>query len=113
MESRQITVIQAAAILVSTIIGVGVLALPLFAVQAADSGAPLVTILGVLLAVIGLVLVTMLGMRFPNHTFIQYSEQIIGKSVALIGSVLIIIFFSVLTSLTAREFGEVVVTSVL
>ncbi|CAM4439128.1 spore germination protein [Paenibacillus endophyticus] len=113
MESRQITVIQAAAILVSTIIGVGVLALPLFAVQAADSGAPLVTMLGVLLAVIGLVLVTLLSMRFPNHTFIQYSELIIGKSLARIGSVLIIIFFSILTSLTAREFGEVVVTSVL
>lgn len=35
---RQITAIQSSAILASTIIGVGVLALPLFAVRAADSG---------------------------------------------------------------------------
>jgi spore germination protein len=113
MESRQITVIQAAAILVSTIIGVGVLALPLFAVKAADSAAPLVTLLGMLLAFFGLMLITLLGMRFPDKSVTQYSEEIIGKGLAWIGSILIIAFFAVLTSLTAREFGEVVVTSVL
>ncbi|MFX3636578.1 MAG: endospore germination permease [Candidatus Pristimantibacillus sp.] len=113
MESRQINVIQAAAILVSTIIGVGVLALPLFAVRVADSGAPFVTFLGSLIAFIGLMLITVLGMRFPNQSIIQYSEDIIGKGFAWLGSVLIIAFFGVLTSLTAREFGEVVVTSVL
>lgn len=113
MESRQITVIQAAAILVSTIIGVGVLALPLFAVRAADSGAPLVTFLAMMVAFVGLVFITALGMRFPNKTLIQYSEDIIGKWFAWLGSVIIIIFFAVLTSLAAREFGEVVVTSVL
>lgn len=112
-DTRQITVIQTAAILVSTIIGVGVLPLPLFAVRAADSGAPLVTFLGVLVAFVGLVLITILGIRFPNKTIIQYSEDIIGKWMAWVGSFFIIIFFSVLTSLAAREFGEVVVTSVL
>jgi len=111
--TRQITVIQSAAILVSTIIGVGVLQLPLFAVRAADSGAPLVTLLGMLVGFIGLALIAMLGMRFPNQSIIQYSEEIIGKWVAWIGSMFIIAFFAFLTSLTAREFGEVVVTSVL
>jgi len=112
-HSRQITVIQATAILVSTIIGVGVLALPLFAVRAADSGAPLVTLLGVLFAFVGLALITVLGMRFPTKSIVQYSEDIIGKWPARIGSVFVIGFFAVLTSLTSREFGEVVVTSVL
>ncbi|MEF3303279.1 GerAB/ArcD/ProY family transporter [Paenibacillus sp. GYB003] len=111
--SRQITAIQAAAILVSTIIGVGVLPLPLFAVRAADSGAPLVTLLGALVAFVGLTLLALLGMRFPNQSIIQYSEHIIGKWLAWIGSAFIIVFFAVLTALTAREFGEVVVTSVL
>lgn len=113
MEHRQITVIQAAAVIVSTIIGVGVLALPLFAVRAADSGGPLVTFLAVMLAFFGLLLITWLGIRFPEQTIIQYSEAIIGKWLASIGSLFIIGFFAVLTSLTAREFGEVVVTSVL
>lgn len=112
-QPRQITVMQAAAVIVSSIIGVGVLALPLFAVQAANSGAPLVTLLASLLACFGLMLVTWLGMRFPDQSIIHYSEEIIGKWLARLGSVLIIVFFAILTSMTAREFGEVVVTSVL
>jgi spore germination protein len=110
---RQITAIQSSAILASTIIGVGVLALPLFAVRAADSGAPLVTLLGMGLGYVGLFLITLLGVRFPKQSIVQYSERIIGRWLAWIGSALIILFFAVLTSLAAREFGEVVVTSVL
>lgn len=110
---RQITVIQGAAILISTIIGVGVLPLPLFAVRAGDTGAPLLTLLAILLAFFGLWLITKLGMRFPDKSIIQYSEEIIGRWPAWIGSTLIICFFALLTSLAAREFGEVVITSVL
>jgi spore germination protein len=110
---RQITNIQAAAILTSTIIGVGVLALPRFGVRAADTGAPLVTLLGAVLGFVGLWLITVLGMRFPDKTFIQYSEVIVGRWPAAIGNLLIIIFFALLTALGSREFGEVVITSVL
>ncbi|MFF2890613.1 endospore germination permease [Paenibacillus sp. NPDC057967] len=112
-QTRQITVLQTAAILVSTIIGVGVLSLPLFAARAADSAAPIVTLFGIIVAFIGLALITWLGIRFPDHTIIEYSEQILGKWIGRLGSVCIIVFFAVLTSLTAREFGEVVVTAVL
>jgi spore germination protein len=110
---RQITTIQAAAVIISTIIGVGVLPLPLFAARAADTGAPLVTLLAMLVASVGLWLITKLGMRYPKQTIIQYSEDILGKWPAWIGSMMIILFFAVLTSLAAREFGEVVITSVL
>lgn len=110
---RQITTVQAAAVLVSSIIGVGVLPLPLFAVRAGDAGAPLVTLLGVMVGFIGLLFITLLGMRFPNKNIIQYSQDIIGRWFAALGSICIIGFFAVLTSLAAREFGEVVVTSVL
>lgn len=112
-EARPITVIQASTILVSTIIGVGVLPLPLFAANAADSAAPLVTLLGILVALVGLVIVTWLGIRFPNQTIVEYSRTLMGRWLGAIGSISIILFFGVLTSLTAREFGEVVVTSVL
>ncbi len=110
---RQITVIQTTAILISTIIGVGVLPLPLFAARSANTGAPLVTLLAIVLASIGLWIVAQLGRRFPSKSIIQYSEDIIGKGFAWVGNSLIVGFFAFLTSLTAREFGEVVVTSVL
>lgn len=112
-DSRHITVIQAATILASTIIGVGILTLPLSAVQAADSGAPLVTFAGMLLALIGLIWITLLGMRFPKQSFVEYSEAILGKWFAWGGSALLIVFIGILTSLVAREFGEVVVTAIL
>ncbi|NQX61385.1 GerAB/ArcD/ProY family transporter [Paenibacillus qinlingensis] len=110
---RQITAIQAAIILISTIIGVGVLSLSLFAVRAADSGAPLLTLLGFLIGLLGLWLLTKLGMRFPTQSIIEYSEDLIGKWAARGCSVLIIAFFCMLTAMASREFGEVVVTSVL
>ncbi len=98
---RQVTVIQATAVLISTIIGVGVLPLPLFAARAADTGAPLVTLLGILLAFTGLWTVTKLGMRFPNQSIIQYSEVVLGRWPAWLGSILIIGFF-----LAAYVFGR-------
>ncbi|SFT07433.1 GerAB/ArcD/ProY family transporter [Paenibacillus sp. BC26] len=112
-NTRTITTLQSSAILVSTIIGVGVLPLPLFAVRAGDAGAPLVTLLGAIVGFCGLLLISLLGMRFPNKSIVEYSEDIIGKWPSLIGSLAIIAFFAILTSLAAREFGEVVVTSVL
>jgi spore germination protein len=112
-NSREITTIQASAILVSTIIGVGVLPLPLFAVRAADSAAPLVTVFAIGVAFFGLALLTWLGMRFPNQSIFQYCNDIIGKWLGSLGSSVVILFYAILTSLTAREFGEVVVTSVL
>src|SRR5690554_2400141 len=113
IKTKSITLIQATAILISTIIGVGVLPLPLFAVRAVDSGAPLATLLGTAIGFIGLWLITLLGMRFPGKSIITYSEQIIGRWASMAGSVMIIIFFTILSSLAAREFGEVVVTAVL
>jgi spore germination protein len=112
-QSRQITAMQAGAIMGSTVIGVGVLPLPLFAVRAADSAAPLITLIGLLIGSISLSIVIWLGIRFPRKSIIQYSEDLIGRWLAAIGSFAIIGFFAVLTSLAAREFGEVVVTSVL
>ena len=110
---RTVTVIEATAILISTIIGVGVLALPRLAAKADNSGAPLITVLGILVAFWGLSFITVLGMRFPNESIIEYGERILGKWLARIGSGLIIVFFIVLTGLGAREFSKVLVTSVL
>ncbi|MBA2939814.1 endospore germination permease [Paenibacillus sp. CGMCC 1.16610] len=112
-QNRQITIIQTAIILISAIVGVGVLALSRFAVWAADSGAPLVTLFGFLVGLLGLWLTTKLGIRFPTQSIIQYSEGLIGNWVARIINLMIIVLFCFLAALASREFGEVVVTSVL
>jgi spore germination protein len=114
MESpKQVTMVQAAIVIFSSIIGVGVLALPRIAVEKMDTGSPLLTIMGMIIAFIGLFIVTKLGIRFPDKNIIQYGEVVIGKWPGRVGSILIILFFTLLTALASREFGEVVITSVL
>ncbi|MCL6516429.1 endospore germination permease [Alicyclobacillus sp.] len=110
---QTVTFLEATATVISTIIGVGVLALPRIAAEAGNSGAPLVTLLGIVLSTVGLVLVTALGMRFPRQSPVEYSERIIGRWPARGVSLLLVAFFATLTGLAAREFAEVVVTSVL
>lgn len=110
---RQITVIQTTAILISSTIGLGFLGMPRRVVEAADSGAPLVTLLGVMLAFAGLFFITVLGKSFPKKSLVLYSEDIVGKWPARIGSVLIIAFFIALTASNARGFGIVIKTAVL
>lgn len=112
-DSREITTLQAATILISTIIGVGVLPLPLFAVRAGGTGAPFITLFGIGIAAIGLLVITKLGIRHPEKTIITYSEEILGKWLGRLLSLFVILFFAILTALAAREFGAVVVTAVL
>jgi spore germination protein len=114
MQARkEITVIQAAAITTSTIIGVGVLPLPLFAVRAGNTAAPIVTLAGIIIALFGLFILTKLGMRHPTKSIIGYSEDILGKWFGRVYSVFVILFFAILTGLGAREFGAVVITAIL
>lgn len=110
---RQITTIQVAAVLISTTVGAGVFALPRLAVFAADTGAPLITLIGALVGLFGLLLITVLGVRFPEKSIVQYSEDILGRGTAFVASMSIVSFFTVWTALISREFGEVVVTSLL
>lgn len=112
-DPRQVTAVQTAIIISSSIIGVGVLPLPLIAAVHGGTGAPLVTVIGILISMVSILILSKLGQRFPSKTIIQYSEDVIGKIPAILGSICIIAFFALLTALAAREFGEVVVTSVL
>ncbi|MCJ7840065.1 spore germination protein [Lederbergia sp. NSJ-179] len=111
--TRNMTVGQTTAILISTIIGVGILRLPLASVEQAETGAPLLTLLFTVTAFVGMWGIAKLGSLFPDETFVEYSERIIGKWLGRLYTFIIIAFFTLLTGFAAREFGAVVVTSVL
>lgn len=110
---KEISTLEASSIIISTVIGVGVLPLPLFAVQAGNTAAPLITLMAIGFSLIGIIVISLLGMRYPEQTIITYSQNIIGKWLGRIFGLLVIIFLAILTSLTSREFGEVVITAVL
>ncbi|MGC6583609.1 GerAB/ArcD/ProY family transporter [Paenibacillus sp. Dod16] len=112
-RQRSITWFQASAVVISSIIGGGVLDIPRIAAATADSGAPLITLAGIAIALLGIWLITVLGMRFPKENLFQYSQHILGKPVAYSVNLCMVLFFVILTALTVRQFGEVVVSAVL
>ncbi|RFU66392.1 amino acid permease [Peribacillus saganii] len=110
---KKISEIQTAAVVISSIIGVGVLPLPLFAVKAGNTAAPIVTLIGITISLFALLIITKLGMTHPTKTIIGYSEEILGKWLARFCNIIVILFFALLTGLGAREFGAVVITAIL
>ncbi|CAB3390240.1 GerAB/ArcD/ProY family transporter [Kyrpidia spormannii] len=110
---KQITTTQATAVVISTAIGVGVLSLPFFASSLADSSAPLATVLGVVFVLIALALNTVVSLRFSTLSIVQYSEEVFGPWIGRMAGLGIAALFLGLTALAAREFGEIVTTTLL
>lgn len=110
---EHITPVQLAVIIISTMLGVAILALPRLVVKGAGLGAPFASIVGVLITFIGLLAVVFLGKRFPKKTIIGYNDAILGKPLGRLFSVLIILFFMILMGLETRQFAEVVAGSLL
>ncbi|MDI3328758.1 MAG: endospore germination permease [Alicyclobacillaceae bacterium] len=109
----RITEVQATAVLVSTAVGVGMLSLPYFAAEKADTSAPLATFLGALFVLVALWLNTAVGLRFPTMSIIRYGEEVLGKWFGRAANIALSTIFVVLTALGAREFAEILITSML
>ncbi|THE13000.1 spore gernimation protein [Bacillus timonensis] len=112
-QREKITTVQLVFIVISSVLGVAMLAIPRFVVKGAGIGAPFASIIGVGITFIGLLAVVYLGKRFPKHTLITYNEIILGKFMGRFFSVIIILFFTVNMGLETRQFAEVVKTGAL
>ncbi|WP_202076928.1 GerAB/ArcD/ProY family transporter [Caldalkalibacillus salinus] len=114
---------QSASLIASTLIGVGVLTLPRMTAEDAHEAAWLSTLVGSIGALVAIVVITRLGMRFPRKTIVEYSAIILGsesKMGRIMGKILsfpiiftLLTFWLLGTASVARTFGEVVVNAVL
>ncbi|KUO96509.1 GerAB/ArcD/ProY family transporter [Ferroacidibacillus organovorans] len=112
-KPREATTIQLALSIGTAIIGVGLLAFPRITVNYVMTAAPAATAIAVLIVLgIGL-LVAYLGSQYPQETIFEYGDQLLGKWMGSIFHTLLSVYFLELAALATREFGEVVVTSVL
>jgi spore germination protein len=112
-KPKTVTMMQFAMNLATSIFGVGILAVPRFTVDYAQTGAPFATFIAVLsMMAFGLIL-AYLGSKYPEMTLFEYSDKILGKWPSFLIEVVLVVYFAELAALAAREFGEVVVTSVL
>lgn len=112
-RENQITPLQSAAIVASSVIGVGILTLPREVAAAAGTDGPLATLLGGAIAALLLVLLTKLGQRFPRYSLIEYSSIILGTIPGKVLALAFISYWFLLTSALVRIFGEMVITTIL
>lgn len=103
-----ITVPQAVALMITTILEVGLLSLPREVALYADSDGWILVIIGGVLAFAGSLVLSTLIRRFPGETFIDYSQKVVGKVVSSVLGIVIIFYFALATSIVVRTFAEVI-----
>lgn len=112
---------QQTCLITSTLIGVGVLTLPRTATSRLLEAGWMVPILGSIGAYFSLWMITKLSRRFPGMTIIEYSPFVwaspenprLGKILSMPWIFVYLLFLYLITAISSRIFGEVVVTSVL
>ncbi|MDQ0200181.1 spore germination protein [Neobacillus ginsengisoli] len=105
----RITTAQVAVIISNYILGSGILTLPRAAAEKVQTPDVWITVfLGGLFAIIAAVIMAKLCQQFPQKTFYQYSQEIVGKWVGGFLSLLIVCYFLLTSGFQLRSMAEVV-----
>ncbi|MEC2715676.1 GerAB/ArcD/ProY family transporter, partial [Bacillus cereus] len=105
----RITTSQAVVIIVNYILGTGILTLPRASVEKVKTpDVWLSVILGGILAMVSGVIMVKLSQQFPEKTFYQYSQDIVGKWIGRLLSFLIIGYFLTTSAFQIRSMAEVI-----
>lgn len=109
----KVTERQFSAIIINTVLGVGILTLPRAAVSFADQGGIISVILAVLIFLINLLIIIKLGLRFPDKTIFEYLQIILGNIIGRVIGLCIIIYWLFSSAFVVRIFSELIVTAIL
>ncbi|WP_281274252.1 GerAB/ArcD/ProY family transporter [Lysinibacillus antri] len=112
-HSDSLTSTQLAIIIMGTILGVSMLAIPRAIIDKVGNAAPLASLVGIGLSSIGLLGLIYLGKRFPQHTFIGYNKIILGKTIGSLFMIVYLMLSVILIGLDTRQFAEVLVGGLL
>ncbi|MBZ5752947.1 MULTISPECIES: spore germination protein [Metabacillus] len=104
----RITTPQAAVVVTNFILATGILTLPRASVEKVKTpDVWLTVILGGLIAILAGVIIVKLSQQFPQKTFYQYSQEIVGKWVGGLLSLLIVCYFLITAGFQVRSLAEV------
>jgi len=98
---------QMYSILVTNIIGIGILSLPRVLAEKAGPDSLIVLTAGSVLFIIIALLMQMLVRKFPRKTIIEISDYLLFKPMGIIIGLLYIVYLILITSLEIRAFGEI------
>lgn len=105
-ESNKISIKQIKALVVSTVVGVGVLRLPNQLAVFLGKDGWIAIIIGGLLIAIGIVIINKLFDLYPNMDFFEIGEEVLGRWIFNIFLILVLAYFIALMSSVARNLGE-------
>lgn len=107
-ESNRIALVAVPALVVSTVVGAGVLVLPSDLAQAVGPDSWIGIILGTIIALIGALLIILLAMQFPKESIAEYSPKLLGKFLGWLFNWALASLFVVTTTLVLRIFADTV-----
>ena len=107
-EDQKISSKQLKALIVSTVIGVGILTLPNTIALVSGNDGWMVIILGGLLTVPSLIIMNKLFELYPDKDFFQIGREVLGKWIFSIFLLVFLAHFIVLSALATRELAEVI-----
>lgn len=98
---------QTTILLLTTIVGAGILSLPTQVANTAGPDSLLAVLLGGLLALFFSRIIASIASKYPTETFVEYSSKLLTKPISIIISIIIILYFIIFSSVDLRIFGEV------
>jgi spore germination protein len=103
----QITTVQAVVITINSIFGAGILTLPRTATEKVQTpDAWISVILSGMISIVIMLIMVKLCKRFPNKTIYQFNQDIIGKWMGSLISILMISYFLILAAYEIRVMAE-------
>ncbi|KEK22322.1 spore germination protein [Bacillus gaemokensis] len=104
----RITTSQAVVVVVNFILGTGILTLPRASVEKAKTPDVWISVIlgGIIAMVIGVIIVK-LSQQFPQKTFYQYSQELVGKWIGSLISLLVVCYFLATSGFQIRSMAEV------
>lgn len=107
-EKIRISSIQMAVVMYPTVIATGIINLPLLTGYVARKDSWISPIWAALIGIISVILACQLNKKFPEKTFIQYTEDIVGRFLGKIIILFYLFFFLHFNGIVIREYSDFV-----
>lgn len=101
---------QLGSIIISAIIGAGILSLSRVVSEVSGRDGWISVIIGGLFAILNTYIVIKLAKRYPNETIIEYSNKIVGKYLSKVIGILFLLFYIGSSSIILRMLAEILIT---
>ena len=107
-NNDEISPYQIAALIIMTVVGVGIFSMPANIAKTADQDAWVMIMLGGIINLPFALIMVKLSTKYPGKTFIEYTQIILGKVPGKILGILFVSIYVVIVAFVLRTFTEVI-----